>query len=510
MKSKLATSRYGHVQLGVALRRRPDRDVANDGVLWESTDEFVAIKRSSLHQAQAALAQPLSTDGRPHSEKCPSSCNGRVMGSKARTPTTNDVVPSPSAAIDPFREAAALQYTGSECSSILGCLEVLQDGQYLYTVMQYCSRGGLYGRILSSKPLPEAPLHQRVGSTGSSATAASTATSESASPPQARSSPTPLTPARRPSEFQAKVWFRQLVDALLHLQTIGVCHGNISFGSLMVDSVGDLVLIDFGRAMRVPYRSEAMSTMLSAWYGCGGGYTPADVSAGTTRLLVQQTPVSSLQFDDERSGLQCVAPELIRKDPFFDAFAVDLWAAGVVLFVMLVGRAPFHLAHPSDNRYLQICCHGRLEHVAKELDIALSDDATDLLQGMLRSEPSRRFSLAEVMEHPFLTGAHRKVRFATDPLIRRSNSALPAYKKTDQLSNKKRPMKTVLRRGILRQGGIQGNKGPLMTSARKPGMLAHHEERAQNGGELKRQTSSPALPDRNAVRPVPLTRIASF
>lgn len=47
-----------------------------------------------------------------------------------------------------------------------------------------------------------------------------------------------------------------------------------------------------------------------------------------------------------RGKLSCMAPEIHREEPF-DAFAVDVWALGTVLFVMTVGKRLY--ANPMDE-----------------------------------------------------------------------------------------------------------------------------------------------------------------
>eukprot|EP00540_Astrosyne_radiata_P014364 CAMPEP_0116836318 /NCGR_PEP_ID=MMETSP0418-20121206/8032_1 /TAXON_ID=1158023 /ORGANISM="Astrosyne radiata, Strain 13vi08-1A" /LENGTH=374 /DNA_ID=CAMNT_0004466079 /DNA_START=176 /DNA_END=1300 /DNA_ORIENTATION=- len=331
IKKKLCKSIYGVIRLCVVLRRReipaihPDpmlrRRPRNPGMIrdqdveWESTEELCVIKVS----AWAKMRQ----------------LRGRHLE-------------------DPIKEIAAMQLVGNYHPNVLGSLEVLQDDEYLYTVMPYCSGGDLFGRIMGTDPSrPDSLLSDR--------------TFDQA--------------GMQVDENQARIWFRQLLSGLFQLQRKGVCHRDISLENLMVDEEDQLKIIDLGMSLRVPYVDPCNPD----------GAT--DVSEGTERrLMVAQGQGGKLMY---------MAPEVVSRDDVFDGFAVDLWAAGVVLFVMLVGLAPFKWAHESDKRYAKIS-KGNLKELMGGLKIGLSDEACDLLQNMFWHDPRKRFTLAQVMQHPWV------------------------------------------------------------------------------------------------------------
>jgi serine/threonine protein kinase len=171
-------------------------------------------------------------------------------------------------------------------------------------------------------------------------------------------------------------------QALFHLQKKGVCHRDISLDNIMVDESERLVLIDLGMALRVPYTDPSN-------IGC-----ITDVSEGAERRLIHP--------QGQGGKLMYLAPEVVASDNF-DGFAIDLWAAGVVLFVLLVGLAPFKWAHASDKRYAKIS-KGSLRELMHGLKIPLSDEACDLLQNMFWRDPHNRLTLAQVMQHPWVLG----------------------------------------------------------------------------------------------------------
>ena len=106
-----------------------------------------------------------------------------------------------------------------------------------------------------------------------------------------------------------------------------------------------------------------------------------------------------------------VSPEVFR-NVAFDGYAVDLWAAGVVLFFMLFGDTMmFSAPIPEDPMFQEVCVAGHLKavvdkHQALVPDQApVSDEAIDLLQSMLRADPVDRPTLAEVQGHPWITSS---------------------------------------------------------------------------------------------------------
>jgi serine/threonine protein kinase len=317
IKKRLSKSTYGCIRLCVVLRRRCQEDVTEDGIEWESTDELVALKASLWSRIRKQ--------------------RGRHME-------------------DPIKEVAALQHSGNYHPNVLGCLEVLQDDENLYTIMPYCKGGDLYSNIMAGQVLKglDKPIVGKI---------------------------------QRPDEDQARVWFRQLSQGLFHLQKKGICHRDLSLENILLDEYGQLVIVDLGLALRVPYADASNQ----------GGVS--DVSEGSQRLL--------MKAQGQCGELLYIAPELLEKEDAFDGFAVDLWSAGVILFVSLVGLAPFRWAHHSDVRYSQIA-NGRLRELLRDLGLPLSDEAADLLQNMLWRDPRKRLTLAQVMNHPWVAQQSRK------------------------------------------------------------------------------------------------------
>lgn len=109
--------------------------------------------------------------------------------------------------------------------------------------------------------------------------------------------------------------FRQLCEALQYLHERGVVHRDIKLENILLDHNGDLKLADFGFARFIHRLARSESFCGTRW----GSF----LSFLDGMILFR--PYS--------------APELIKREPY-SPYAVDWYAAGVVLYTMLVGKWP--------------------------------------------------------------------------------------------------------------------------------------------------------------------------
>lgn len=216
---------------------------------------------------------------------------------------------------DPIKEIQALQLIGNHHPNVMGSVEVLQDHEHLYSVMPYCRGGDLFGVVIEVAERRQA--NEAAEGAGGM------------------------------SEPAARYWFRQILCGLHHLQSRGVCHRDLSLENILVD-VHHCLVIDMGMCLRVPYHCP----------GDAAGRA-VDVDRGTDRrLLVPSGTCGKRNY---------MSPEIYANRDDFDGFAVDLWSAGVILYIMVTGFPPYDMPVREDERF-DVICSGDLMRQLRDWD----------------------------------------------------------------------------------------------------------------------------------------------
>jgi len=183
------------------------------------------------------------------------------------------------------------------------------------------------------------------------------------------------------------------------MQRAGICHRDLSLENLLVHQNGCLV-IDLGMCLRIPYveqdrpnqsLTDTMNQMSLTCQNGGMGHAPQ-----CERLLMKPQGTCGKWI--------YMSPEIYNNNDAFDGFAVDMWAAGVILFLMLTGFPPWERACATDDRFKYMTA-GYLVQMLTEWGLDLSSDGMDLLQRMLWLDPKDRLSLAQVRAHPWMVNA---------------------------------------------------------------------------------------------------------
>jgi 5'-AMP-activated protein kinase, catalytic alpha subunit len=109
--------------------------------------------------------------------------------------------------------------------------------------------------------------------------------------------------------------------------------------------------------------------------------------------------VSKLVRPGEVMNEQCgtpayIAPEILR-DKGYEGFSVDLWSAGVVLYAMLYGTVPFKANNMSELQKMIM----KAKYTMKD---DVSEEARELLKGLLEKDPAKRLKVPEILAHKWL------------------------------------------------------------------------------------------------------------
>lgn len=104
-----------------------------------------------------------------------------------------------------------------------------------------------------------------------------------------------------------------------------------------------------------------------------------------------------------------MAPEIHMRKPYIGS-SVDLFACGIILFIMFTQHPPFTKAEPNDPFYRLLCAnradlfwkaHSKNKPNGSEF---FSEEFKNLITSMLQFDPSHRLSMAEVKAHPWFNG----------------------------------------------------------------------------------------------------------
>nr|XP_022319383.1 calcium/calmodulin-dependent protein kinase type II delta chain-like isoform X4 [Crassostrea virginica] len=169
------------------------------------------------------------------------------------------------------------------------------------------------------------------------------------------------------SEADASHCMQQILESVNYCHVHGIVHRDLKPENLLLASKlkgAAVKLADFGLAIEVQGEQQA-------WFGFAG--TPGYLS-----------------------------PEVIRKDPY--GKPVDIWACGVILYILLVGYPPFW-DEDQPRLYAQIKA-GAYDYPSPEWD-TVTPEAKNLINSMLTVNPAKRINATEALKHPWICQRER-------------------------------------------------------------------------------------------------------
>uniref|UniRef100_A0A3B3SJ55 calcium/calmodulin-dependent protein kinase n=1 Tax=Paramormyrops kingsleyae TaxID=1676925 RepID=A0A3B3SJ55_9TELE len=92
-----------------------------------------------------------------------------------------------------------------------------------------------------------------------------------------------------------------------------------------------------------------------------------------------------------------LSPEVLRKDPY--GKPVDIWACGVILYILLVGYPPFW--DEDQHKLYQQIKAGAYDFPSPEWD-TVTPEAKNLINQMLTINPAKRITAEQALKHPWV------------------------------------------------------------------------------------------------------------
>jgi len=169
------------------------------------------------------------------------------------------------------------------------------------------------------------------------------------------------------SEEEAATILKKLMEAISYCHSMGIAHRDIKPDNILFssnsNSVAQMKLADFGQASSFsPGQGSMQGIMGTPYY---------------------------------------VAPEVLGGKDYNEK--VDVWSAGVILYIMLSGVPPF-VGETAQEIFEAVLC-GRLLFPSDRW-ISISHSAKDLIRRMLSRDVTKRLSANQVLEHGWISTHH--------------------------------------------------------------------------------------------------------
>ena len=162
------------------------------------------------------------------------------------------------------------------------------------------------------------------------------------------------------TESQARYFFQHLISGVEYLHNMRISHRDLKLENTLVDLTTTPVLkiCDFG-------------------FSKGGFDSQPKTQIGTPAYI---------------------SPEVYSGAQPYDGAASDVWACGVLLYVMLVGRYPFSDPQDPNNSHKMM---QRVLSAKFDLPQNMTDECKDLLTQIFNVDPKNRITGSGIYHHPW-------------------------------------------------------------------------------------------------------------
>ena len=166
------------------------------------------------------------------------------------------------------------------------------------------------------------------------------------------------------SEKEACRFFQQIIDGVEYLHLSNITHRDLKPENLLLDNKKRIRISDFG----LSNMGEKIDSLL-------------------------ETPCGTPSY---------APPEMLRGEKYNGVFS-DIWSCGIILYTMLVGNLPC-AESKEDLIYENIMTHN---YYYPE---NISDEAIDLIENMLKVDPSERYDFDQIKSHPWFNLVEPKLK----------------------------------------------------------------------------------------------------
>ena len=161
------------------------------------------------------------------------------------------------------------------------------------------------------------------------------------------------------TELEVKYYLFQIVNALKYLKNNKIIHRNLKLQNILISDKMNVKLSDFHLAAKLDSDKEIRSLRI-----------------GSPNYM---------------------APEIIDITDNGYSYEVDIWALGVIIYFLTIGKTPFG-SKTIEETYQNI----KLGKYFFPEDSEISENAKDLIQKLLLLDPNKRLKLDEILNHNFL------------------------------------------------------------------------------------------------------------